>query len=105
MGLERLAQRFGSAKAGALLRDWHITTGQYYRAKVLAALEKRLWRLTCDDAHRQAFLVHLDQSVVLYRQLAELTARTYLAATDMITTLSWDAGLKAAEDDLALQKR
>ena len=34
-----------------------------------------------------------------------LPGRTYLAATDMITTLSWEAGLKAAEDDLALQKR
>ncbi len=78
---------------------------QYYRAKVLAALEKQLWRLTCDKAHRQAFLAHLGQSVVLYRQLVELTGRTYLTATDMITTLSWGGGLEAAEDDLALQKR
>jgi hypothetical protein len=78
---------------------------QYYRAKVLGALEKRLWRLTGDSAYREAFLGHLDQSVVLYRQLVELTRRTYLAATDMITTLSWGGGLKAAEDDAALQKR
>jgi len=78
---------------------------QYYRAKVLAALEKRLWRLTGDNAHREDFLAHMDQSVVLYRQLVELTGRTYLATTDLITTLSWDAGLKAAEDDRVLQNR
>jgi len=78
---------------------------QYYRAKVLAALEKQLWRQTGDSAHREALLAHMEQSVVLYRQLVELTGRIYLAATDMTTTLSWEGGLKAAEDDLALQKR
>jgi hypothetical protein len=78
---------------------------QYYRAKVLAALEKQIWRLTGDNAHREALLAHMGQSVVLYRQLVKLTGRTYLTATDMITTLSWDGGLKAAEDDLGLQTR
>jgi hypothetical protein len=78
---------------------------QYYRAKVLAALEKRLWQLTGSEAHQRAFLAHLDESVVLYRQLFELTSRTYVAATDMVTTLSWERGLQAAEEDRALQRR
>jgi hypothetical protein len=82
-----------------------LLVAQYYQAKVLAALEKQLWRLTGDQVHRDALLAHLEQSVVLYRQLVELTGRTYLAATDMTTTLSWEAGLKAAENDLALQTR
>jgi len=78
---------------------------QYYCAKVLAALEKQTWRLTGNTAHRNALLAHLEDSVVLYRRLVELTARTYLAPTDMTTTLSWDAGLKAAQADLALEQR
>jgi hypothetical protein len=78
---------------------------EYYRAKVNAALHKRLWRLTGDAAHQKALVALMEQSVVFYRQLVELTGRTYIAATDMVPTLSWDRGLKAAEEDVARQKR
>jgi len=47
----------------------------------------------------------VEESLPIYRQLVELTDKTYVQATDMAVGLSWHNGLKAAESDLVQQKQ
>jgi len=78
---------------------------EFYRAKIKAAIEKRLWQLTGNKPHQDELFKQLEESVSIYRRLVELTDRTYIMPTDLSTEYSWHDGLKAAEGDLAAQRR
>jgi hypothetical protein len=77
---------------------------EYFRAKIEAAINRRIWEMTGDAKRRDALLERVDESVSIYRKLVKLTDRTYIMPTDLAAEWSWRNGLKAAEEDQARQK-
>jgi hypothetical protein len=63
-----------------------VLTVEYYRLKVLAALEKRLLELTGDERHAVALHAHVEASVVKYEEMFTTAQQFYRKGTSM-----WDA--------------
>ncbi len=67
-----------------------LLTVDYYRHKILAALEKRLYELTGEATHRQAFRAHIEASVPAYERLFRFAGQFYSAGTSMWDAKSWE---------------
>lgn len=66
-----------------------VYTVEYYRHKVLAALEKALLERTGAPKHADNFRRHLDQSVAKYEQLIAHVEPRYRAGSSMFAAKSW----------------
>jgi hypothetical protein len=68
-----------------------VYTVSYYRHKILAALEKRLFLKTAASVHAKAFKTHLESSVESYREMFTYARQYYRAGTGMFHAQSWEA--------------
>jgi hypothetical protein len=68
-----------------------VYTVEYYRHKILAALEKRLFVKTKASMHAKAFKDHLTASVETYRKMFTYARQYYRAGTGMFHAQTWEA--------------
>ena len=71
-----------------------ILTVEYYRLKILAALEKRLLERTGDARHAAALRAHMEASVVKYEELIATARQFYTKGTSMWDAKSWERCLE-----------
>ncbi|MFO1447409.1 MAG: hypothetical protein U1F61_04445 [Opitutaceae bacterium] len=67
-----------------------LLTVDYYRCKVLAALEKKRFQLTGDKTCLVRFRRHMDDSVIGYERLYTTARRFYRAGSPMFHAWSWE---------------
>jgi hypothetical protein len=71
-----------------------VLTVEYYRHKILAALEKRLLEKTGDPARERAFRGHIEASVPAYERMFEHARRFYTKGTSMWDAKPWERCLE-----------
>lgn len=67
-----------------------VLTVEYYRLKVLAALEKRRFQLTGEKAGLVRFRGHMEASVAKYEELFTTARRFYQAGSPMFHAWTWE---------------
>lgn len=67
-----------------------IYTVEYYRHKILAALEKRKYQNSQDPRHLRAFRAHMEASVPAYERMFKYVREYYSAGTAMWDAKSWE---------------
>ncbi|HEY0944127.1 MAG TPA: hypothetical protein VGD81_02635 [Opitutaceae bacterium] len=83
-----------------------ILTVEYYRLKVLAALEKKRFQLTGEKACLPRFRGLMEDSVKKYEELFTTARRYYRAGTPMFHALTWEATFeKRVKWDYELQMK
>jgi len=70
--------------------DCLILTVEYYRTKVLAALEKKRFQLTGDKAGLKRFRALMDASVAKYGEMFTTARRYYQGGSPMFHAWSWE---------------
>ncbi len=70
-----------------------LLTVDYYRHKILAAMEKRFYERTGDPARLQAFRAHMEASVPAYKRMFQYAEQFYRAGTSMWDAKSWERTL------------
>jgi hypothetical protein len=67
-----------------------VLTVEFYRLKVLAALEKRLFELTGRPEHAAAFRAHMEASVPAYERMYTYARKFYRAGSSMWDAKPWE---------------
>ena len=67
-----------------------IYTVEYYRLKILAALEKRLLEKTGEQKHATALREHMEASVKKYEQMFTYARQFYRAGSSMFDAKPWE---------------
>lgn len=82
-----------------------VLTVEYYRLKVGAALEKKLFQLTGQKSRLKTMAALMDESVDKYAELVRTARGSYRAATAMFHARTWEDALeKRVKWDRDLQK-
>lgn len=89
------ARGAGGAQAAELQRFAQdsqalVYTVEFYRIKVLAALEKRLFELTRKPEHLAGFRAHIEASVPAYERMFTYASQFYRAGSSMWDAKSWE---------------
>jgi len=94
------------AELGRFVTDsqMYVLATRALRHKVCAAILKARMLHTNDAAFGEAFLRHMEQSVKVYEELAQLTDRTYRNANDLMGRHWKREGVAEFSKDLATQR-